>query len=48
MRNLYFYLIPDSLQTVGFAHFLLQFEIIFYSSPTNSHKAVIKEREKLG
>ena len=44
MRNLYYYLIPDSLQTIGFAHFqlLLLFEIIFYSSPT-----VIKQKRKI-
>jgi hypothetical protein len=48
MRNLYYYLIPDSIQTVGFAHFqLLQFEIILYTSPTNLRKAVIKQKRKI-
>jgi hypothetical protein len=49
MGNLYYYLIPNSLQTVGFAHFqlLLQFEIIFYSSHTNLRKAVIKQKRKI-
>jgi hypothetical protein len=43
--NLYYYLIPDSLKTVYFAHFqsLLQFERIFCSSPTELHKAIIKQ-----
>jgi hypothetical protein len=48
MRNLYYYLIPDSLKKVYFAHFqaLLQFEMIFWSSTKNLHKELISKREK--
>jgi hypothetical protein len=47
--NLYYYLIPDSLKTVYFAHFqsLLQFGINFCSSPTNLYKALIEQKRKI-
>jgi hypothetical protein len=47
--NLYCYLITDSLKTVYFAHFqsLLQSEIISCSSPTNLHKALLKQNGKI-
>jgi hypothetical protein len=47
--NLCCYLITDSLRTVYFAHFqsLLQFEAIFCGSPTNLHKALIKQKRKI-
>ena len=46
IRNFYSYLIPDSFMTVYFAHFqsLLQFEIFFWSSSTNLHRAIINQK----
>ena len=50
MRNLYYYLIPGSLQRVYFGNFQswLQFEIIILGSPTYIHKALIKQKRKIG
>jgi hypothetical protein len=47
--NLYCYLITDTLKTVHFAHFqsVLQYEIISHSSPTNLHKALMKQNGKI-
>jgi len=49
MRDLYYYLITGSLKTVYFAHFqsLLQFGIIFCSSPTNLYKALTEQKKKI-
>jgi len=49
MRDLYYYLIPGSLKTVYFAHFqsLLQFGIIFCTSPTNLYKALTEQKRKI-
>jgi len=45
-RNLYYYPTLHSLKTIYFAHFqsLLQFEIIFWGTTTNLHKALIMQK----